>query len=359
MAIFFDLIRKDAYIPLNKQLAKLLGNDTAILYCELASRYYYFETKNQLTKDGMFFNTVEDLGEETNLSEKVQKKCVDKLVKAGLLEVKKFGLPCRRYFKMNTNDIEILQIIERLKLENEKYKKGLKPPFSKNKTSRKGLKSQYLPNGGTSTLPIDCTSTLPIDGTNTCQMAVDNNHNVITKSNNQNIIISSEKKLKNSASKKTSKKTNEEKIARDTRYRELKNIFMTEIWERYPAQHRVGEKICFSKFKKAVNEGVAIEEILDGFNQYLKIIEINQYKNTKQYIKRLDNWFSSESWKNPNRLMVSQYDKKMQHQMNSKYPSQNYCGMPPVFQQSMYNEPRIDINHASEEWLEMECENEY
>jgi hypothetical protein len=279
-----------------------------------------------LTKEGMFFNTVDDLGEETNLSDKVQKKCVDKLVQVGLLEVKKFGLPCRRYFKMNENDMDIIRIIEQLKLE-------------------KGLKSQYLPNGGTTTLPIDGTSTLPIDGTNTCQMAVNNNQNVITKTNKKNLIISSKKNLKNCSDTKPKKDENE-KHARKERDRELKKFFFENVWERYPKQHRVGEKLCFSIFKSAIKNGSSQEEILAGFNTYLKVIELNKRNGSEQYIKRLDNWFKAESWKNPNKYMKSAMDRKIEQTL----PKANtYQNSPKVSEDGYDTKTFIDIEQLARE----------
>jgi hypothetical protein len=90
--------------------------------------------------------------------------------------------------------------------------------------------------------------------------------------------------------------------------RELHEWFMKNIWERYPQQHRVGEKVCFSKFKSAIRNGSSKEEIIEGFNTYLKVIELNKNRGSEQYIKRLDNWFAAESWKNPNKYMKSQMD---------------------------------------------------
>ena len=330
MQDIFDFMSSDGFISVNKSLVKLLGFQETGLYCELISRYRYFRDKEMLTEDGWFFNTIEDLEDVLNMSVFVQRNIINKLVKLGLLEIKHKGIPCKRYFKLNANQTEIFGILDNLKHEN-----GLK---SRLLETRK-LGSEKLTN-----YTERNSQTIKRENHN-----LYNKNNLIKTTNKKNKIISSDEKiLKNSASKKTSKKTEDEKHAHKERDRELKNIFMTEIWERYPAQQRVGEKICFSKFRSAVNKGVAIEEILDGFNQYLKIIEINQYKGTEQYIKRLDNWFASESWKNPNRLMVSQYDKKMQHQMNSKYPSQNYCGLPPVFRQE--KEERIKIDVTEEEY---------
>jgi len=329
MSMFISLIRKDAYIPLNKQLAKLLGNDTAILYCELASRYCYFEEKNMLTSDGWFFNTVEDLGEETNISDKTQKKCIDKLARLGFLEVKKMGLPHKRYFRLNLDDMDIKRIIEKLKIE-------------------KGLKSNV---GEIRRRDRKFTTTASEKSDDVIgETTVYNNHNVITKSNNQNLIISSKKNSKNSSAPKTKKEVNI-KHARKERDRELKTWFYENVWERYPKQHRVGETLCFSRVKSAINNGSSQEEIIKGFNTYLKVIEMNKRNGTEQYIKRLDNWFAAESWKNPNKYMKSQMDKKIEQTF---LKANKYKDIPRVFMEGYDTEPLIDLEklaRASEDLL--------
>jgi len=148
--------------------------------------------------------------------------------------------------------------------------------------------------------------------------------------------ISCEKKIKKIAAEKK----DDEHSERQRRNRELKEYFMENVWERYPIQHRVGEKLCFSKFKSAIKNGSSKEEVMEGFNTYLKVIEIHQHKGTEQFIKRLDNWFAAESWKNPNKLMVSPADKKLQQQINS---TQKYCGTPPSFQKTFKKNNVDDI----------------
>ncbi len=87
-------------IYISKALARLFGSNLAILYGELVSRYKYFDSKNQLTPDGYFFNTIEDLGKGTELGDKPQRAAINKLQELGLIEFKLRGLPAKRYFKI-------------------------------------------------------------------------------------------------------------------------------------------------------------------------------------------------------------------------------------------------------------------
>jgi hypothetical protein len=110
----FDVLRSDGSIVVNKKLARKIGLQEAIVYSELLSRYFYFADRNML-KDGMFFNTVQDLQEATTLSGKQQKKAIDKLTDLNLIAVKVRGIPATRYFILNLDQkclIDILESIE-------------------------------------------------------------------------------------------------------------------------------------------------------------------------------------------------------------------------------------------------------
>lgn len=389
MGIFLNLIRHDAFIPVNKNLLKLLGGDTTIFYCELATRYCYFEERNMLTEEGWFFNTVEDLEEATTLTEYMQRKAVKKLVEVGLIEIKSFGLPCRRYFRLITDDSQITQIIDQL---------GNKP-----------LKNQSLKNLSTGDIKNLSTGGLVF--------SAHNNNNVITPSNNKKLITSLSKKIflndeqPNKVCKQTkrgcerelketnraneenedsptktvkksevipptlteitefvskknfnidcsdflayysshnwidskgrtikwkqklyawnSAKSKKDSLAGDVaensiKNDELKEFFIANFWERYPKQHRVGLKVCFSKFKSAIKNGSNKDEIMSGFETYLTVIRL--HRGCEQYIKRLDNWFAAESWKNPNKYMKSEADKhigKMERTMYQRSQNKN------------------------------------
>ena len=91
------------YIALNKTLMKEYGLYEAILLGELASEYEYWEAKGQITEDGYFFSTVENVKENTTLSDSQQRKAITSLKKQGVLDVALKGIPAKRYFKINEN----------------------------------------------------------------------------------------------------------------------------------------------------------------------------------------------------------------------------------------------------------------
>ena len=109
--IVLDLLRSDGSIILNKKMIKVLGLEATALYSELLSRYKYFSDKGQLTDDGFFYNTIEDIEEVTALSDYQQRKIISKLVKLELLETKVMGIPAKRYFKIIQNEHKLYEML--------------------------------------------------------------------------------------------------------------------------------------------------------------------------------------------------------------------------------------------------------
>ena len=95
-----DLLRNDGFVIYNKNLAKNIGINEAILYSELLSRWNYFRERGQLTEDGFFFNTVKDLEDGTALSDYQQRRALNSLKEKGLIEMEVRGMPAKRYFRI-------------------------------------------------------------------------------------------------------------------------------------------------------------------------------------------------------------------------------------------------------------------
>lgn len=93
------------FIIVNKSLIKELGLVSAILVGELASEYSYWETQNELVDGCWFYSTVDNIHENTGLSEHDQREGVKVLVNLGLVEIKKMGVPAKRYFKLNEDSL--------------------------------------------------------------------------------------------------------------------------------------------------------------------------------------------------------------------------------------------------------------
>lgn len=103
------VISTTGYISVNKELIKQLGLECATLLGDLASKYEYWKERDGLTEDGFFFVTAEYIEKEIGLSEYKQRKAFNKLEQENLIETKIYGLPKKKYFKLN--DSKIAEII--------------------------------------------------------------------------------------------------------------------------------------------------------------------------------------------------------------------------------------------------------
>lgn len=113
-----ELLANDNYITVNKMIAKKIGLTEAVLLGELASEFKYWKNRNELTEDGFFYSTVDNVSENTTLSDRQQRAAVKNLKEVGVLEVKLKGLPAKRYFKFNEE--QLMQIMEIQFTQNER-----------------------------------------------------------------------------------------------------------------------------------------------------------------------------------------------------------------------------------------------
>lgn len=101
--ILLEFLRADGSIVINKKMARAIGINATIIYSELISKFLYFSDKEELTREGYFFNTVEDLRKDTCLSRDPQLEGIKKLIKLKLIDKKIKGMPSKRYFKISTD----------------------------------------------------------------------------------------------------------------------------------------------------------------------------------------------------------------------------------------------------------------
>lgn len=121
-----DLLRADGSIIINKKLAHAVGIESAIMYSELISKKICFENRNELTDDGYFFNTVDNINEDTSLSKYQQGKAIKVLIELGLIKQSNRGIPQKRYFKIIEDDELLLKTLatgQRLKNSTNRSKK--------------------------------------------------------------------------------------------------------------------------------------------------------------------------------------------------------------------------------------------
>lgn len=112
------------YISVNKNLLHLLGINPTIIFCTVLSMYVHYHQKQDLDSCGFFFCTTDRLYVETSLSGKQQRSAIAELVKVGLIEVKYYGLPKRRFIKPVITDRTTNLIFSPIDIE-KKVKKSI------------------------------------------------------------------------------------------------------------------------------------------------------------------------------------------------------------------------------------------
>lgn len=110
-----NILANDNYFIYNKDIAKHMGTDVAIILGLLCNRYNYYQKENKLTiidNKEYFYCTRETIYDETGLKESCQRKAMKILEDINILEYKKIGIPSKNYYYINTQ--KLLQTLENL-----------------------------------------------------------------------------------------------------------------------------------------------------------------------------------------------------------------------------------------------------
>ena len=99
-----SILASDNYIVINRDLLKKYGINVTLMLCELASEYNYFD-KNGMLDDGMFFSTIDNIYEKTGLSKYQQTEALKVLNKIGIVKSVVKGIPAKRYFKIDVEEL--------------------------------------------------------------------------------------------------------------------------------------------------------------------------------------------------------------------------------------------------------------
>lgn len=104
ISVLNELLGKGFWL-VNKRLVKTIGLEETLLLSDLLAKYTYFSDKNELDRNGFFFNTRENIEEDTTLTPYQQRKAITKLKKLGLVKTKEQGLPKKTYYKIDIQKV--------------------------------------------------------------------------------------------------------------------------------------------------------------------------------------------------------------------------------------------------------------
>lgn len=139
-----SILSADNFITVNRTLIKELGLEEAVIIGELASEHLYWESRDEL-QDGFFYSTIENVADRTGLTAYQQRTALNNLESAGLVEVRKMGMPAKRYIRINED--KLLEVFNDKSLKNlttsdEKTEAQVVQFFDTNKTKENKTKEE-------------------------------------------------------------------------------------------------------------------------------------------------------------------------------------------------------------------------
>lgn len=96
-----NFLTREHYLIVNKTLATAIGLKEAVVLSDLISKYNYFKAANRLSAEGWFFNTYDNIADDTALSIRQVADCSNTLVNLGILESALHGVPPKKHWKIN------------------------------------------------------------------------------------------------------------------------------------------------------------------------------------------------------------------------------------------------------------------
>ncbi len=99
-----NLIATTNFITVNREIARIVGLEAAVVLGELASEAAYWSEHNP-EYDGSFYSTIENLEERTFLSAHSQRLALNRLQEEGWVTVEKRGMPAKRYIRIHEEEI--------------------------------------------------------------------------------------------------------------------------------------------------------------------------------------------------------------------------------------------------------------
>ncbi len=99
------ILGSSAFWVVNKTIAKSTSMEAALMLADLTDKEQYFTARGEITECGYFFNTSENIKEDTGLTYHSQKKALKQLTDIGFIETKLKGVPAKLHFKISENKI--------------------------------------------------------------------------------------------------------------------------------------------------------------------------------------------------------------------------------------------------------------
>lgn len=108
MANKLDKMFQYDFIRLPRPFIRRFNLNTAIMLSEIYSEYTYWNERGGLQSGGWFFSTIENMYSNTGLSKHQQLVACKELESYGIIKIKYYGMPKKRYFKIDMSAVKKL-----------------------------------------------------------------------------------------------------------------------------------------------------------------------------------------------------------------------------------------------------------
>ena len=88
------------FVRVPRPFIRKFNLNTAVMLSEIYSEYTYWKNRDGLQQGGWFFSTVENMYYNTGLSKHQQLVACKELIEYGIIKTKYYGMPKKRYFKI-------------------------------------------------------------------------------------------------------------------------------------------------------------------------------------------------------------------------------------------------------------------
>lgn len=89
------------FVRVPRPFIRKFNLNTAVMLSEIYSEYTYWKERNELQQGGWFYSTVENMYYNTGLSKHQQLVACKELETYGIIKIKYYGMPKKRYFKFD------------------------------------------------------------------------------------------------------------------------------------------------------------------------------------------------------------------------------------------------------------------
>ena len=165
------LIASSSFLTVNKEIARRLSLDAAVLFADLASAQVFWNDREQ-SSDVWFFRTREVIEQETTLKKRKQLSAYKLLTANNLIKEKIAGVPAKKYYLIDSECIENLHglllqnatardcktkqlgVAKRNDINKNKENKNKDNNKSKEKNFKKETQSDFIPDVDSNPNPL-------------------------------------------------------------------------------------------------------------------------------------------------------------------------------------------------------------